>query len=397
MRLGCFGVKLLLTGPVADLTPLELKKGFVCAWDEGPGPPVRNVTEGPGMDRNISEQLNKAFEAYRNASIEKELARKELQHKTEQYQRHTQQLERQIEEQAKTILNLKAELGSLRKHAPEEVCEPAYRKQEVETLSPSDHRSDNPSSSHRTNHFLINEPTEYSGILPRTKSAPCAMKSENFLDTWQEIQGTFQRIQTLTRRQKDHLKRIHKGNETSNVQFSMPIQCTDDTAEQAEVPFSSALRPEVSESSTSASLASRGAVPDDAIFDSLRGLSVKFPPNTDDEYDFLNSTPDKRVDLPLHRLDMGDQMHTMREESYSSYSAPSSSAHTSASSASHENVRGPQQLFWTPDLPDLSAQASGTDAQQMNSREKCAFCEDDVPPNHMYSHLNSHFKNKAGD
>lgn len=42
---------------------------------------VRNVTEGPGMDRTISEQLNKAFEAYRNASIEKELARKELQHK----------------------------------------------------------------------------------------------------------------------------------------------------------------------------------------------------------------------------------------------------------------------------------------------------------------------------
>lgn len=43
--------------------------------------PVRDVTEGPGMDRTISEQLNKAFEAYRNASIEKELARKELQHK----------------------------------------------------------------------------------------------------------------------------------------------------------------------------------------------------------------------------------------------------------------------------------------------------------------------------
>lgn len=126
----------------------------MCAWDEGPGPPVRHVTEGPGMDRNISEQLNKAFEAYRNVSIEKELARKELQHKvafvnyqfpsevfylnqfvcmrvgqtdtyvnplllqSEQYQRHTQMLERTIEEQAKTILHLKAELSSVRKHAP---------------------------------------------------------------------------------------------------------------------------------------------------------------------------------------------------------------------------------------------------------------------------------------
>lgn len=101
------------------------------------------------MDRNISEQLNKAFEAYRNVSIEKELARKTLQHKvafvnyqfhqksfilinllaweldlrepialqSELYQRHTQILERKIEEQAKTILHLKAELSSVRKHA----------------------------------------------------------------------------------------------------------------------------------------------------------------------------------------------------------------------------------------------------------------------------------------
>ncbi|XP_043105212.1 TRAF family member-associated NF-kappa-B activator isoform X2 [Puntigrus tetrazona] len=294
------------------------------------------------MDRTISEQLNKAFEAYRNASIEKESARKELQHKTEQYQRHTQQLERKIEEQAKTIALLKAELGCLHKHASEEICEPAYRKQEAETSSPSDHRPDNPSSSHRTNHFLINEPTEYSRMLSHTISAACEMKSEKVLDTWQEIQGTFQRIQTLTRRQKDHLKRIHKGNETSNEQFSMPIQCTEDTAEQAEAPFSSPLRSEVDDASSSASLASRGAGPDGHFFDSLRGLSVKFPPSADDEYDFLNSTPDKRVDLALHRPDLADHMHTMTEESYSSYPASSQSAH--ASSAAHENVRGPQQV-----------------------------------------------------
>ncbi len=75
-------------------------------------------------------------------------------------------------------------------------------------------------------------------------------------------------------------------------QFSMPIQCTEDTAEQAEAPFSSPLRSEVDDTSTSTSLASRGAGPDGPSFDSLRGLSVKFPPSTDDEYDFLNSTPE---------------------------------------------------------------------------------------------------------
>lgn len=40
--------------------------------------------------------------------------------------------------------------------------------------------------------------------------------SEDILGALQEIQGTFQRIQTLSRRQKDHLKRIHNGRETTN-------------------------------------------------------------------------------------------------------------------------------------------------------------------------------------
>lgn len=41
---------------------------------------IRDVTEGHGMDRN-RDQLNKAYEAYRNASIEKDNAKKELKHK----------------------------------------------------------------------------------------------------------------------------------------------------------------------------------------------------------------------------------------------------------------------------------------------------------------------------
>lgn len=358
--------------------------------------PVRNVTEGPGMDRNISDQLNKAFEAYRNASIEKDLAKKELQHKTEQFQRHTLQLERKIEQQEKIILHLKAQLGSRHKHTTGElkVGETAYRKQEAESSSPSDHHLDNQSTSHRTNHFLINDPTDCSGTLPHTISAACGIKSEDVLGALQEIQGTFQRIQTLSRRQKDHLRRIPNGRETANEQFSMPIQCTEDTVEQAEVSFSPALTSEVC--NVSPPLASRGAGPDDCLFDSLKELSVKFPPSPT-EYEFLNSTPDKRMELPVLRPDLEDHIHPVGEESYPSYPVHSSPTHTSAPSASQEGVRGPQQPFWTPDLQDTSGQASGTDAQQMNSREKCAFCMDDVPPKHMYSHLNSHFKNKAGD
>lgn len=42
---------------------------------------VRDVTEGCGMDRNIGDPLNKAYEAYRNISIENENAKKLLQEK----------------------------------------------------------------------------------------------------------------------------------------------------------------------------------------------------------------------------------------------------------------------------------------------------------------------------
>ena len=40
---------------------------------------VRDVCGAHGMERNIGDQLNKAFEAYRQVSIEKDNAKKELQ------------------------------------------------------------------------------------------------------------------------------------------------------------------------------------------------------------------------------------------------------------------------------------------------------------------------------
>ena len=42
---------------------------------------VRDDRGARGMERNIGEQLNKAFEAYRQASIEKDGAKRELQQK----------------------------------------------------------------------------------------------------------------------------------------------------------------------------------------------------------------------------------------------------------------------------------------------------------------------------
>lgn len=46
-------------------------RAHVCCVSDDPG--------AHGMERNIGDQLNKAFEAYRQVSIEKDNAKKELQ------------------------------------------------------------------------------------------------------------------------------------------------------------------------------------------------------------------------------------------------------------------------------------------------------------------------------
>lgn len=76
------------------------------------------------MERNIGDQLNKAFEAYRQVSIEKDNAKKELQQMSEYYERYTQQLQKQIEDQQQLISKLEAKLSATRPPSGEMKCEP---------------------------------------------------------------------------------------------------------------------------------------------------------------------------------------------------------------------------------------------------------------------------------
>ncbi|KAI5107250.1 TRAF family member-associated NF-kappa-B activator [Silurus meridionalis] len=302
------------------------------------------------MDRNIGDPLNKAYEAYRNISIENENAKKLLQEKTEQFEQYTQQLEKKIEDQEQEISRLKAQLRIKYGSGEVKCCETAHRKQEIERLSPSIQCPSNVSTSHRTNYILVGT----LDVLARCSVSLFLVVSEDVLETLQEIQGTFQRIQTLARRQKDHLKRIHKGNDAASAeqQFSMPIQCTDDTGEQVEEPFSSTSRPEVDEGLTSAALASRGASPEDGDFLN----DIKFPPPTDSEYEFLHSAPERSVPITVPGKDLSEPISTVLEESYSSFSVSAPASHLLPASTSHEGVRGPQQCwfasprFWSTDL-----------------------------------------------
>uniref|UniRef100_A0A3Q2Y789 Tbk1/Ikki binding domain-containing protein n=1 Tax=Hippocampus comes TaxID=109280 RepID=A0A3Q2Y789_HIPCM len=215
--------------------------------------------------------------------------------------------------------------------------------------------------------------------------------SQDMLDALEAIHGTFRQIRSLSRRQKDHLKRFRGGMETAtDQQFSMPIQCTDRAAEP-EAPFFLASRSTPHIPLVPTLLASRGASPDDRDFiDSLSKFSVKFPPPVDSEYDFLNSAPERHVALtvpvkrPLSGIP-GEEEEEEPSELSVAFVIPTFASHTTSSSLSQEDVRGPQQGRV------LTLFAAEMATAQRSVPDKCAFCHAVVPQEQMNSHLYSHF------
>ncbi|MEQ2220021.1 hypothetical protein ILYODFUR_001001 [Ilyodon furcidens] len=332
------------------------------------------------MERNIGDQLNKAFEAYRQVSIEKDNAQKELQKMKERHEQYTQELMKQIEDQQRLISDLEAKLSAARQPSGEIKCEPCNH---LLTAAGSYRKIQYPEKM-----------TTVAGA-PNLTVNTSADYSQDMLLAFEAIQGKLRQIQTLTTKQKHHLKRLHGSYDTSNDQrFSMPIQCTDRTAE-AERPFPSALRSTVNIPHLSASLASRGASQEDLV-DSLTKLSVKFPPSADSEYDFLNSAPERNIALSVPRKQPLSSPTLPEEEPVEMplpFVYPTSPSHSTSSSPSLESVRGPQQSLWTPERCD-AVDLGANQEPPSSSPIKCAFCPDVVPQNLMTSHLYLHFSPK---
>ncbi|XP_069558565.1 TRAF family member-associated NF-kappa-B activator isoform X1 [Brachyistius frenatus] len=341
------------------------------------------------MERNIGDQLNKAFEAYRQVSIEKDNAKRELQQMTEYYERYTQELQKQIEDQQQLISELEAKLSATKQPSGEMKCEPPNHLHEGASTSRKTQKLENMGTVAVAPNLPVNSSVDY----------------QDMLEAFEVIQGKFRQIRSLTRRQKDHLKRFHGGSDTANDQrFSMPIQCTDRTAE-AERPFSSAPRSAVDVPPLPASLASRGTSQEDRdLVDSLTKLSVKFPPCADSEYDFLNSAPERHggLAMPVKRP-LGSVSSTLTEEEPVQlpmpFVYPTSPSHSTSSSLSQESVRGPQQPLWSPELCDAAGVGTEPATPQSGSPDKCAFCHAVVPQDRMNSHLYLHFspQNEADD
>ncbi|MEQ2205248.1 hypothetical protein XENOCAPTIV_002549 [Xenoophorus captivus] len=152
------------------------------------------------MERNIGDQLNKAFEAYRQVSIEKDNAQKELQKMKERHEQYTQELMKQIEDQQRLISDLEAKLSAARQPSGEIKCEPCNH---LVTAAGSYRKIQYP------------EKMTVAGA-PNLTVNTSADYSQDMLLAFEAIQGKLRQIQTLTTKQKHHLKRLHGSYDTSN-------------------------------------------------------------------------------------------------------------------------------------------------------------------------------------
>ncbi|OXB77067.1 UNVERIFIED_CONTAM: hypothetical protein H355_007714, partial [Colinus virginianus] len=119
---------------------------------------------------------------------------------------------------------------------------------------------------------------------------------ENLETIFQEMKEECHRICMLAREQTDQLSKFKiKPEPETEIQFSMPIQCTDKTDEQAEELFKPRVIQDINRgASCITSITPRGVGQDEDnnSVESLSKFNVKFPP-TDNDSAFLQSTQEK--------------------------------------------------------------------------------------------------------
>ncbi|KAM3915848.1 TRAF family member-associated NF-kappa-B activator isoform 1-T2 [Leptodactylus fuscus] len=448
------------------------------------------------MDKNTGDQLNKAYEAYRQACMDRDRAKKELQQKTTLYEQQLQDKQKQIEDLKNVNLVLATRLSS---SAGAGVFPPPSPKLEnsdgwkSETSSLESLQEQLKVSQQREKHFkdqldiekrhalklegerdnlesvltsrieeiqylkkLLKEAQEVrnTNIVQDPSAAAAALNDNARLGVeriFSDLKEEFSRICKLTREQSSQLntflmkKEIASGNDVP-LQFSMPVQCTDEENEEAQIlqkPKDGKVRAQF------APITPRGLGPDDELsisVESLSNLSVKFPPSTDD-CDFLESSPGKLPILPqaleqganpnqklldttlknfsAARLsppysprspktvcpELGANYRGTTEEDSGLFLAASSSVgefkntfhipdppHVDTSTEITERtVRGPQQAIWKPTSPhDNVLSIPGSEKWDGVSSCICEFCQAVFPPSSdlegdFLRHLNSHF------
>ncbi|XP_068936064.1 TRAF family member-associated NF-kappa-B activator isoform X6 [Petaurus breviceps papuanus] len=273
-----------------------------------------DATGQRGMDKNMGEQLNKAYEAFRQACMDRDSAVKELQQKTENYEQRIREQQEQLSLQQSIIDKLKSQLllvNSSRDNVHGYVPmleESEKRKNDISLNVTFDQPHDKVKSGiPREKLSKVKRPE----TLPRQENSPgnpdfpFFNKREEIEKTFYEMKEEFHRICMLARAQRDHLNRLNIQEPASEIQFSLPIQCTDKTDEQPEEAFKPQVKDVLNRGSsclTSVTPRGLGQEEEDNSLESLSKFNVKFPP-TDNDSTFLHSTPDKPQVMGLARTE----------------------------------------------------------------------------------------------
>uniref|UniRef100_A0A8D0HD26 TRAF family member associated NFKB activator n=1 Tax=Sphenodon punctatus TaxID=8508 RepID=A0A8D0HD26_SPHPU len=312
------------------------------------------------MDKNIGEQLNKAFEAFRQACMDRDSAVKELKQKTESYEQQIREQQEQLLLQKNIIAKLKSQVapvnanaGNIHVHAPvsedsetgrngtlnltfDQLHEKLKFAMQREKLLKEQFKNESiklrrieEESSLRENklesiiavmeekiRFLRNRLKEVSEAqnciqMPRyefeAKSEKTASTSQELspevtiheredLETvfW-EMKEECHRVCALTRAQTDQLSKLNiRRDPVTEIQVSMPIQCTDKTDEQAEEVLKPWLKKDINRGTSCITPRGAGQDEEENSVESLSNFNVKFPP-TDNDSAFLQSTQDTPV------------------------------------------------------------------------------------------------------
>ncbi|KFP50029.1 TRAF family member-associated NF-kappa-B activator [Cathartes aura] len=252
------------------------------------------------MDKNIGEQLNKAYEAYRQACMDRDHAVKELQQKVQNYMQQIREQQEKIELQNSIIAKLKSQLAALNANRGN-VHPYILLHEDIETSNLSFSQLSEKLNIAKQREKLLKVKSKkvvpdkpelslgISGISPMPER-------ENLETIFQDMKEECHRICMLAREQTDQLSKFKiKPEPETEIQFSMPIQCTDKTDEQAEELFKSRVIKDINRgASCITSITPRGVGQDEDnnSVESLSKFNVKFPP-TDNDSAFLQSTQEK--------------------------------------------------------------------------------------------------------
>ncbi|XP_031226248.1 TRAF family member-associated NF-kappa-B activator isoform X1 [Mastomys coucha] len=250
------------------------------------------------MDKNIGEQLNRAYEAFRQACMDRDSAVRELQQKqTENYEQRIREQQEQLSFQQTLIDRLKSQLLLV-----DSSRDNSYGY--VPLLEDSDRRKNNLTLDEPHDKVKLGTLRDKQSKVRRQEvssgketskdlNIPLHHERDNIEKTFWDLKEEFHRICLLAKAQKDHLSKLNIPDIATDTQYSVPIQCTDKTDKQ-EALFKPQAKDDINRGlSCVTAVTPRGLGRDeeDTSFESLSKFNVKFPPMDNDSI-FLHSTPE---------------------------------------------------------------------------------------------------------